>query len=99
YLALVSLSKAAIISVAVTMVFYGFALSKGRYKIVISVAITAAIVGVIIYGINAGILDGYHFTHRITSIGFQSDDSSVARGYIPWFKHAVLALLFGLSKP
>lgn len=97
FLAVASLSKAAMIGVAFGAAFMGYASSQSRRRFVIgSILAAMAIVGsVLLY--QSGSLDSLQFVHRLRDIGGDSDDSFAGRGYSAIFEMGALEFLMGFG--
>jgi len=97
FLAVASLSNAAMIGIAIALLFVGFSAAKGRAASVFGV-ISLAIVSISIYWLySAGLLDDYSFVQRMESIDSQSDNSLAGRGYALYFNGSALALFGGFG--
>lgn len=97
FLAIASLSKAAMLGIGFGATFAGFAFSR-RKLVAASVGVVIAVVVIAgLLGYSYGALDEYAFVHRLENIGGQEDDTFEGRGYIGWFRDGALQMLFGLG--
>lgn len=99
FMAAASLSKAAMVTLAIASIFSGFNLARRQTGILIGGLSLLSLVVFGLYAYSSGFFDQTLVVERILNIGSQSDDSLLGRGYIPWFEHGGLALAFGMSRP
>jgi len=97
FLAVASLSNAAMIGIAIAMLFVGFTTVKGRGATAIGVLSLACISLCIFWLYSSGSLDEYSFVRRIESIGSQADNSLEGRGYALFFGGSVTTLIAGFG--
>lgn len=97
FLSIASLSKSAMLSIAMPLFFIGFYLSSGRSKRVIGLLFVICIAFLFWYFYTSGTLDQFKFFDRLLSIGSQSDDSLEERGYGAIFEASVFELFFGFG--
>lgn len=98
FLAVASLSKAAMIGVAIPLLFVGFA-GKHSLKSMISGSLIFAIVCMGFYwAYSSGSFDDYSFAQRLQGIGSHSDDSLQGRGYSLFLDGTVLTFFAGLGQ-
>lgn len=95
FLAVASLSKAAMIACGFCLLVAGFVASRSRAKFVVGCVVASILVSVSIFLVNAGALDNYKFFARLASIGSQRDDSMEGRGYGILTDAGAFEFLFG----
>ena len=98
FLAIASLSKGAMVAVALGGVFSSFVFIRDRRFVVVPLLCVCALLLVAKLVFSEGLLDEFKFVHRLQSIGTQDDDSLAGRGYIAWYQEGALPLLFGIGK-
>jgi hypothetical protein len=97
FLAVASLSKAAMISVGFLSLVSVLALTRSRGALAISVTSGVVVVLLSIFLVRSGALDGFAFFHRLSEIGQQDDDSFAERGYAIFLQGDLLQLVFGFG--
>lgn len=80
-LATASLSKAATVSLFVSLIFLGTLMAGNKWKYVIAPFIASFLTAVVYNFLESGKLDSLSLISRLRSIGSDSDDSLAARGY------------------
>ena len=97
FLAVASLSKAAMIGVAFGALFIGYASSESKRRFVIGSLIGGAVVAGSMILYQSGYLDNLQFVQRLIAIGGDSDDSIAGRGYDAVFEMGATELLIGFG--
>ncbi|WP_165404520.1 O-antigen ligase family protein [Pigmentiphaga kullae] len=95
FLAIASLSKAAMVACAFGVLSIVYRMSKSKAGILLGLLLSAILVLASFFLFTSGQLDDYKFTHRLSSIGSQSDDSLEGRGYGILLDVDAIQLLFG----
>jgi O-antigen ligase len=80
-LAIASLSKAAMISIAFSGLMASYTVSRSRLSFFIGTGIALTLIVIAVYLVNAGYLNDFKFIERLRGLGEQSDDSLQGRGY------------------
>jgi len=96
FLAVTSLSKAALISIGFSMMLAGISFLRKRNGILIGLILLFGF-ATVYWLYSAGYLDQFTFIRRLEDVGAQSDDSLEGRGYYVFFQQGALALLMGLG--
>ena len=98
FLSVASLSKAAMVGVAISLLFVGFA-HTSRVRAVFLGGLSFVLVCAGFYWVYmSGLLDDFSFMLRLQDIGSQSDDSFGGRGYALYFDGNVSTFLVGLGQ-
>jgi hypothetical protein len=97
FLAVASLSKAAMISVAFAALFIGFSISRSRASFFIGVTVSLVLVAIAFAATDAGYFDSFKFVARLRDLGADSDDSWTGRGYGILSQVNASQLLFGFG--
>ena len=97
FLSTAALSKAAMVSCGFGAVLIGFAIGRSRTKVILGVLVATAAVAGAFWAVREGLLDDYKFFVRLSSIGEQSDDSLVGRGYWVLTEAGPMEFLFGFG--
>ncbi len=97
FLAMTSLSKAAMISVSFAVLFSSFIMVRHRLALFVGMALLIVLIIGSYQLYESGYLDGFSFFHRIEDIGQQSDDSFKGRGYLNLGENSVTELLVGMG--
>lgn len=97
FLAMASLSKAAMLSVAGVSLISGYSLFRRKTAFVVGTLFLATLVLVGFSMYDSGTFDGYAFVRRLQGIGTQGDDSLEGRGYNVITQMAPLEVFFGLG--
>lgn len=97
FLAIASLSKAALISVALCGLMISYSLTRSKFAFFSGTAIAAILVGAAFLLVQSGQLDDFKFVARLRGLGTQGDDSLAVRGYWVLAEANPLQLLFGYS--
>lgn len=97
FLAVASLSKAAMVSMALSVFFIIFVLSKSKRLLPISLISFFLILATVYYLTITGYLDQFAFFRRLMDIGSQSDDSLEGRGYTILIQAGALEFIFGFG--
>ncbi|MDG6348296.1 hypothetical protein QAA18_06005 [Luteimonas sp. 8-5] len=95
FLAIASLSKAAMISCAFAALFIGFLASRSKLQFLVGCVVAATLVVVALWLIESGHLSNYKFFTRLSGLGTQGDDSLAGRGYGVLMDVGALEFLFG----
>jgi hypothetical protein len=97
-LAILSLSKAAMISVFLPFVALGFVLARPKKKKgLVGPAVALGVAALGYFLISAGPLGDTVFVQRLSALGTHSDDSLAGRGYTIILEASALEVLFGLG--
>jgi hypothetical protein len=99
FMAIASLSKAAIIANVVVLLFTlrprdGRSITKLSRIIIPIVAFSLAV-----YAVVTGLLQDFVFFERITNMAGEDDSSLVSRGYIAFLEGSAMQIFFGLGSP
>jgi O-antigen ligase len=98
FLAIASLSKAAMIGIGLALLFAGFSFAKGRTAFFLGMAFFVLLAWGLYHFYSVGSFDDLAFLKRLQGLGKQSDDSLEGRGYGAIFSGSALALIFGLGQ-
>lgn len=100
FMAVVSLSKAAMLSIAIPLILIIFALIhryqsgyNKKFSIIIFILLFFVLIASLIS--NSSVLEQYAFYNRLVNIGYDKDDSLTARGYNILFEANNFELFFG----
>lgn len=97
FLAAASLSRAALVGVALGTLFIGFTLPGSRLRFFIGAALALFLLSVVTWSYQSGYLGDFEVARRIALIGSDSDDSLEARGYSLVGEMGVIELLVGFG--
>lgn len=97
FLAIASLSKAAMIAIGAAAIFGGFSLSRNKFAILFGSIVLASLVILAFSLYASGYFDGYTFIRRLEGIGSSNDDNLEGRGYYLILTAGVLELFFGFG--
>lgn len=97
FLAVASLSKAAMISIALCGLMVGYSLTRSKFAFMFGTVIAATLIGVGVFAMQHGYLDDFKFVARLRGLGTQGDDSLAVRGYDVLADAGALQLIFGFS--
>lgn len=98
FLAIVSLSKAAMVSIILSTFLILLIFGQSKKTLLIGNIIGASFVlAIIYYLVMAGYFDQFAFFRRLMDIGSQADDSLEGRGYHVLLQAGVFELLFGFG--
>ena len=98
FLAIVSLSKAATVGLATSLVCLLFVSGRSRKGLLYGVLGGSLVLGTVLYLYAAGYLDGLAVTKRILDIGSDADDSLAGRGYHVLYQARGWEIFFGLGE-
>ena len=96
-LAILSLSKAAMVSVLAPFVLIGFAVAKRAGLRFLGPMVSVLLVFCAFYVVSSGVIDDMIFVQRLSNLGGDPDDSLRARGYTVIFEANTIELLLGLG--
>jgi hypothetical protein len=97
FLAVASLSKAAMISIALCGLMVGYSLTRSKLAFMLGTVIAATLIGAGVLAMQHGYLDDFKFVARLRGLGTQGDDSLTVRGYGVLSDASALQLIFGFS--
>lgn len=95
FLAALSLSKAAMVSVLVGLLGVGFVAGSKRASMWTGIFFLAFSIALAIFVISSGYAADLSAAQRLADIGSQDDDSLAGRGYVALLDHGTPAVLFG----
>lgn len=94
-LCLSSLSKAAMIALLISLILFGFIISKKN--ILFSIFLIFSFIGILFYIINYTDLENLTFIKRLSEVGQDKDDNLEERGYGAIFQANPIELIFGFG--
>jgi hypothetical protein len=97
FLAIASLSKAAMVSIILVLLLAAFVFLRSRAEIIIGGSIALLLVFYVCYLYWNGFFDELRFIQRLEGIGAGNDDSAEERGYHLIFEADWHELLFGMG--
>jgi len=97
FLAIASLSKAAMVSIILVLLLASFVFLRSRAELLIGGGIAITLVFYICYLYWDGFFDQLRFIQRLEGIGTGNDDSAEERGYYLIFEAEWYELLFGMG--
>lgn len=95
FLAIASLSKAAMVACAAGIFFIWFRVGRTQKSVYLGAAVACCILLALGVMLSSGLLDDYRFVRRLAGIGQQDDDSLAGRGYGVLFDVNATEFLFG----
>lgn len=97
FLAIASLSKAAMLACAAGVVAIAFSLGWKRGRVAVGIVVVAVMLTVLVLEYDSGELGNYKFVKRLQDIGTQDDDSIASRGYSILTEMGASEFLFGFG--
>lgn len=97
FLAVASLSKAAMLACAAGVIAIAFSLGWKRGRVVVGIVVVALMLTFLVSEYDSGELGEYKFVKRLQDIGTQDDDSIASRGYSVLTEMGASEFLFGFG--
>ncbi|TDR34866.1 hypothetical protein [Aquamicrobium defluvii] len=98
FLAIVSLSKAAIIANLAVLAFT-LRPRRGGWMIALWIGLTVSGIVGVVYLASTGYFAGFLFYNRIINMGQEHDSSLVERGYLAFLEGNLFEIIFGMGSP